>query len=245
MTASVAGAMAFACLIAATGVGLLIPRRLPDHHLSPEARDVIKLSTAIVGTLSALALGLLVASAKTTYDNARMELRTSAARIVLLDRVMARYGPETANARAELKKLIEARLSHAWDGDPATNDEPSIEPVQEEFRNLNPDTNAKKMLQARALQISGDIAEGHWMQTEGLDEALPAPFLGILLFWLALLFGTFGLLAPINPMLVTTIVCAISVAAAIFLIVDMDHPYVGFIHISDAPLRAALVQLGR
>jgi hypothetical protein len=159
---------------------------------------------------------------------------------------MARYGAETTNARAELRKLIETRLADAWDGDPATDNEPSIEPVEEEIRNLNPDTSAKTILQARALQISGDIAEGHWMQTEGLDEALPAPFLGILLFWLALLFGTFGLLAPINPtVLVTTLICAVSVAAAIILIVDMDHPYIGFIHISDAPLRAALSQLGR
>ena len=163
---------------------------------------------------------------------------------------MARYGSETAEARAQLRRLVEARLEQAWRRDSPADahiDDVSIEPVQDELRNLTPATNAQKLLQARALQISGDIAEGHWLQPKSVDEGLPGPFLAVLVFWLALLFGTFGLLAPINPtVLVTTLVCAISVAAAIFLIVDMDHPYLGFIHVSDLPLRAAfLSQSGR
>lgn len=97
--------------------------RLPDHHLNAESKDVIRLATAVVGTLSALALGLLIASAKSSYDNAEVEMRTAAARVLLLDRVMAQYGPETDKARQLLRKLIEKRLSRGWTAE--TTDETS------------------------------------------------------------------------------------------------------------------------
>ena len=93
---------------------MALSRRLPAHHLGPDSKDVIKLATAVVGTLAALALALLIASAKTTYENANAELRTSMARLVLLDRVMARYGSDTNAARARLRTLVETRLSQTW-----------------------------------------------------------------------------------------------------------------------------------
>jgi hypothetical protein len=93
---------------------MALSRRLPGHHLDPDSKDVIKLATAVVGTLAALALALLIASAKTTYENANAELRTSMARLVLLDRVMARYGADTNAARARLRTLVETRLSQVW-----------------------------------------------------------------------------------------------------------------------------------
>jgi hypothetical protein len=118
--------------------------------------------------------------------------------------------------------------------------------VQEELRALSPDTNARRLLQSRALQISGDIAEAHWLLTTTAEGGLPLAFLVVLVFWLGLLFVTFGLLAPANATVIGMLfVCALSVAAAVYLIVDMDHPYLGVIHVSDAPLRAALEHLGQ
>jgi hypothetical protein len=218
--------------------------------LDPDSKDVIKLATAVVGTLAALALALLIASAKTTYENANAELRTSMARLVLLDRVMARYGSDTNAARTRLRTLVETRLSQAWGSvASATNaggEEASIEPVQAELRALSPDTNAQRLLQSRALQVSGDIAEAHWLLTETVGDGLPWAFLAVLVFWLGLLFVTFGLLAPTNATVIGLLfACALSVTAAVFLIVDMAHPYIGIIHVSDAPLRTALGQLGQ
>jgi hypothetical protein len=250
MSALLVGPVVFVCLFGATLVGMAVSRRLPGHHLDPDSKDVIKLATAVVGTLAALALALLVASAKTTYENANAELRTSMARLVLLDRVMARYGADTNAARARLRTLVETRLSQAWGGDAsATNaggEEASIEPVQAELRALSPDTNAQRLLQSRALQVSGDIAEAHWLLAETVGDGLPWAFLAVLVFWLGLLFVTFGLLAPTNATVIGLLfACALSVAAAVFLIVDMAHPYIGIIHVSDAPLRTALGQLGQ
>ena len=173
MSSVVLGGIVFLCLFGAALIGMLLRSRLPDHHLSVESRDAIKLATAVVGTLSALALGLLVASAKSAYDNAEGELKTSVARIMLLDRVMAHYGPETAAARGLLRKLVVARLDQGWGNASAHDaasetgvDDTGIEPVQDILRTLSPTTNAQRWLQSRALEVSGQIAEAHWMRLE-------------------------------------------------------------------------------
>jgi hypothetical protein len=252
LTSIVTGIVVFACLFGATVIGLFLRARLPDHHLDSESRDVIRLSTAVVGTLSALALGLLIASAKNVHDDTEAELRTSVARVVLLDRVMARYGPETAEARGRLRDLIKIRLREGW-GTPVPEDalvdpydvSQTIEPIQVALRSLTPKDEPQKMLQARALEVSGHLAEAHWMLVETSTEGLPTAFLVILVFWLAWLFATFGLQAPANPTVICVmLVCSLSVAAAVFLVVDMAHPYIGVIHVSDAPLRSALAHIG-
>ncbi|KQT02893.1 hypothetical protein ASG42_25785 [Rhizobium sp. Leaf391] len=247
MSSITLGAIVFVCLFGASLIGILVRNRLPSHHLDSESKDVIRLSTAVVGTLSALALGLLIASANNVYNNAEAELRTSAARLLLLDRVMARYGPETADARSLLHRLVENRLVQGWGTaaqqaaiDPY-DEAQGIEPVQGEVRNLTPATGPQRLLQARALEVSGLLAEAHWMLVETSSEGLPTAFLVILVFWLAWLFLTFGLQAPANPTVIGVLmVCSLSVAGAIFLVIDMAHPYLGVIHVSDAPLRATL-----
>lgn len=251
MSAFSIGLVVFICLCGASAVGMLLRMYLPDHHLSADSKDVIKLATAVVGTLSALALGLLIASAKNTYDRAQTELQTSAAHLILLDRVLAHYGPPAHDARGLLRKLIEDRLRQPWDkkrpvGPADTSVEAGIEPLQDKLRALVPQTDAQDLLRSRALEVSGKIAEAHWLQIEMRSEGLPWPFLAVMVFWLALLFFTFGLLAPANTTVVLTLlVCSLSVAGAVFLIVDMDHPYLGYIHVTDAPLRDAIDRLGR
>jgi hypothetical protein len=152
-----------------------------------------------------------------------------------------------------LAELVEARLNQNWGSGGKSestteniSEDTGIEPVQDELRSLSPDTEAKRLLQARALEVSGQIAEAHWLLVEKGGEGPPWAFLAILVFWLALLFFTFGLLAPGNGTVVSMLfICALSVAGAVFLIIDMAHPYLGFIQVSDAPLRTALAHLGK
>ncbi|NKL39116.1 DUF4239 domain-containing protein [Rhizobium leguminosarum bv. viciae] len=246
------GGLVFIFLSLATSIGLAVRGRLPDHHLNAESKDVIRLATAVVGTLSALALGLLIASAKSSYDNAEVEMRTAAARVLLLDRVVAQYGPETDKARQLLRELIEKRLSHGWTAE--TTDETSgnapgeyqdIEAVQADLRSLAPRDAVQHSLQARALEVSGMLAETHWLLVESGKEGLPWGFLTVLVCC-SLLFATFGLQAPANPTVLSILlVCALSVAGAIFLVSDMANPYVGLIRVSDAPLQFAIERLGK
>lgn len=243
------GAIAFLCVFGGALLGMHLRSRLPDHHLGQESRDAIKLATAIIGTLSALALGLLIASAKRSFDEASADRRTSSARIVLLDRALAQYGPPTAELRANLKSIMQARLKaeqEAVNGDLSVNDGVEIEAAQQRLRNLVPQTEAQRALQQRALQLSGDLAEAQWIRTESEVGGFPTPFLAILIMWFTLLFASFGLLAPGNATVVATLfVCSLSVSAALVLIIDMDHPHLGFIRISEEPLRWALEQVGR
>lgn len=121
-----------------------------------------------------------------------------------------------------------------------------VEAVQGRLRGLDPHDDTHRLIQARALEIAGQVAEGHLLQVESADEGLPWGFFVVLVYWLALLFGTFGLQAPANKTVLTIIlVCALSVAGAIFAISDMANPYAGFIHISDRPLQGALARLGQ
>ena len=248
MNALVVSSLVFGALLVSTGLGLGVSRLLPEHHLDKDSKEAIKLTTAVVGTLAALALSLLVASAKTTYESANVELRTSAARIILLDRLMRQYGAETDGARSLLRSFVDERLHSVWRDDAsmtgANLENTTIEPIQEALRTLSATTNAQRILQTQALQISGQVAEAHWVVTESAGGGVPSAFVAVVAFWLCLLFATFGLLAPFNwTICAIFFACSMSVSAAIFLIVDMDHPYMGIIHVSDQSLRSALDHL--
>ncbi|CAH1657775.1 MULTISPECIES: DUF4239 domain-containing protein [unclassified Chelatococcus] len=243
------GSLAFCFVFGAACLGMLLHSRLPDGHLSGDSRDAIKLATAIIGTLSALALGLLIASSKRSLDDANIELRTWSARVVLLDRVMAHYGPETKEMRGELRTLVQERLRQITGGYNSpipVADGLDVEEIQDGLRSLTPGSNAQRWLQTRALQLSGEIAEAHWLRPETESEEFPSLFVAFLVVWLALLFGSFGLLTPRNATVVFTLfICSLSITGALALIIDMDHPYLGFIRVSEGPLVAAIDRLGK
>lgn len=252
MTALETGCIIALLLACAALLGTRISRRLPDHHLSIDSKEAIKLATAVVGTLSALALGFLVASAKTAFDDAETELKTSAARLVLLDRVLRQYGTETAQARERLANVVEARIAQAWGGAAGeaiatrTLDDLGVEPVQKLLRELAPKDDVQRLLKTRALEVSSAIAEAHWLVLETGNEGLPTAFLVVLTFWLTVIFLTFGLLSPYNGTVISIIVvCALSVGGAVFIVNDMAHPYGGLIYVSDEPLRIALSRMTR
>ncbi|CAH1688874.1 conserved membrane hypothetical protein [Hyphomicrobiales bacterium] len=243
------GGIAFCFVFGAACLGMLLHSRLPDGHLSGDSRDAIKLATAIIGTLSALALGLLIASSKRSLDDANIELRTWSARVVLLDRVMAHYGPETKEMRGELRAVVKARqrrISGDYDAALPVEDGLDVESIQHGLRSLVPENNAQRWLQTRALQLSAEIAEAHWLRPETESEEFPSLFVAFLVVWLALLFGSFGLLAPRNATVVFTLfVCSLSITGALALIIDMDHPYLGYIRVSQGPLASAVTRLGQ
>src|SRR5262245_32663838 len=94
------------CIFSGALLGLLLQRLLPNHHLSKETQDIVKLSAGTIATLTAMVLGLLVSSAKNSFDTMNNGIVQSAARIILLDRDLASYGPETKAAREQLKRHV-------------------------------------------------------------------------------------------------------------------------------------------
>ena len=240
----------FACVFGGALLGMALRGFLPQHHLSPDSKDVVKVGIGLVGTMAALVLGLMVASAKGSYDTQKSELIHMSAGIVALDRMLAHYGPETKEARERLRVAVTRVLDQIW---PEDRSQPSLAPrgaggevLYDKLGELNPKDDKQRSLQAQALSAAIDLARTRWLMFEQSGSAISTPFLVVVVFWLTIIFVSFGIFAPPNTTVAATLfICALSVSAAIFLILEMDKPFEGLIQISSAPLRAALTHLGQ
>jgi hypothetical protein len=245
------GAIAFICIFGGAVFGMVLGPALPEHYRSAESNDIIKVATAMIATLAALVLGLLVASAKSSFDSKDSELIDAAAQVVLLDRTLAAYGPETKETRDLLRQTIAIRLSQIWpDAETATpkaiGEGAAMEGIQRRIQDLPAQSDTQHWVKSAALQISSNIAAARWTLLEHTSSTVQWPLLAILVSWLVAIFLSFGLFAPRNGGVIAALfVSALSVAGSIYLILEMDQPYSGLIKFSSAPLRIALEQLGR
>jgi len=250
MTSMTISWIVFGVVFGGALLGTALRALLPEHHLSQDSKDVVKLGMGLIGTISALVLGLLVASAKSSYDAQRNGLAQLSANVILLDRALAHYGSETKEVREQLQQSVAATLNQIW---PETREhagqvEPTAasEGLYERIQGLAPHTDAQRSLQAAALKTAVDVAQARWLLSSQKSSAIPVPFLVVLVFWLALLFVSFTMFARPNATVVVALLfCALSVAGAIFLILELDRPFDGLIQLSSDPLRRALAQLGR
>lgn len=248
MHSTVIGIVVLMCTFGGALLGMRLRAALPDHHLSTEARDTIKLGIGLVATVTALVLGLMTASAKGTFDALDATVKHSAAGLLSLDRNLARYGPETAKIREGLKNSVAQRVQVIWHRhgpgnahlDPAASAH-EMEVLATEIHKLAPKTDEQRALRARALAFSESLLDARWIVVAALATSVQAAFLTMLVFWLTITFTTFGVLAPRNrTVLVALFVCAVSVAGAIFLVLELDSPFDGLITVSDGPMKFAL-----
>ena len=243
------GWIVFGCVFGGALLGMLLRRAIPTHHLSPDSRDVVKLGVGLIGTMAALALGLLLASAKASYDAQGDELRQLSATAILLDRALAHYGPEANQARDLHRQAVAHALHRIWAEDRARLAPAAAPPGSADFYmaivNLTPRTPAQRLFQENALKIGLELGRLRFLLFEEADRSMPTAFLVMLVFWLTVIFVVFGLLTPPNGTVVVTLfVCALSVSGAVYLILELARPFQGLLRISDAPLRDALQNLG-
>lgn len=242
-------ALVFAFVFGGALLGMWLRTRLPEHHLSNESKDVVKLGVGLIGTMAALVLGLLVASAKSSYDERRGELTRMAANAILLDRVLAHYGPEAGQIRTMLKAAVARMLDETWSkngrGDDSKASPFKGEPLFDGIQELTPRTDAQRALQTQAESMVISLGQTRWLLFEQSGSSISTPFLVVVIFWLAILFVSFGMFAPPNgTVIIAMVVSAMSVAGAMFLVLELDHPFSGLIQISSAPLERALAVLG-
>lgn len=245
--------IALACQVGGLAVGQWIRGRLPEDHLRDDSRDVLKLASGVIATLVALVIGLLVNSSKAAYDQASMGATQIGAKVILLDRVLKRYGPETREIRQGVVRGIATSIDRLWPRSRgATPDLAAIEQVAsmddvlERVERIEPRDEAHRAMRAHALDLLGELAQARWLMIEQAQARLPTPFLAMLIFWLAVLFASLGLLAPRNATVrCGLLICAVSMAGAIDLILEMSHPLEGAIQISPAPLHKALSIIGK
>ena len=242
----------FACVFGGALIGMFLHVLLPKHHLSEDTKDVIKLGTGLIATMTALVLGLMIATAKNSYDTQNEAVKHTAAKVLLLDRMLSNYGPETKEAREMLRRTVALRLEAIWPenrSQRARLDAPEAvftdRGIEARMLRLSPQNETQRWLQIEALRIGRDVMETRWLVLGSLGSSIPVPFLVVVVFWLTIIFGSFGLFAPRNATVVTVLfLCALSVAGSIFLILEMDAPFEGVMKISSAPWRYMLSQLG-
>ena len=146
----------FACVFGAAMLGLFMSNALPEHHLSQDTKDVVKLGTGLIATMAALVLSLLISSAKSSFDRMDGELVQNAARAISLDRALADYGPETSEARDLLKRSYAARVELLFPGDKSREgkaDTPEAvvrtENIQAKLWELSPQNDAQRGLRSQ------------------------------------------------------------------------------------------------
>jgi hypothetical protein len=205
----------------------------------------------LIATLSALVLGLLIASAKGSYDAQSSELTQMSAKVVLLDRVLAHYGPETKETRDLLRGSVARILDQTWSRSHTSTSQleaPSAEAeiLLDKIQALAPKDDRQRSLQAQATSVVLDLGQTRWLQYAQGSTSISMTLLVVLIFWLTIIFIGFGLFAPANGTVFAGLfVAASSVSAAILLILELYTPYSGLIQLSSAPLRNALTQLGQ
>jgi hypothetical protein len=231
--------------------GALLGMFLPGHHLSIEEKDVVRLGTGLIGTIAALVLGLLIASAKSSYDTQSTQITQMTSNFVLLDNLLAEYGPETSDVRKLLRRSVVVLADRMWREN--SSDAAKAKPFEAsdasdaffaKLQRLSPENDSQRSLQARAMQLATDLAQTRLLLFAQTNNSIPMPFLVVLIFWLTIIFGSFSLFAKPNATIFGSLfVFALSAVGAIYLVLELSQPFAGLMQISSAPLRDALIPL--
>lgn len=244
----------FSCSLGGAIGGLYLGSRLPAHHHTKESRDIVALGSGFVATMAALVIGLMVSAAKDSLDERRAELNQAAVDIIVADRMLSHYGPEADEARALLATMTERWIQQFWGGDdreasgldPFVNGPPYVERAAVAVRGLVPTNDRQRQIQEAVLESLVDLERVRWLVYEQFGQpAVPMPFLLALSAWLGLIFASFGLFAPRNSTVISVLlICAVSGAAAILLIAEMEEPLTGLLQLPKTSLQRARDHLG-
>ena len=253
MSSLTIGLISAGCIFGGVLLGVLLQKVLPEHHLDTASKDTVKVGAGMLATLTALVLGLLVSSAKSSFDAVNAGIAQTGAKIILFDHILADYGPETKEVREQLRNTVASTIERIWPtkktgsgGLRALESVDAAKTLQARLRELTPKNDLQKSLLAQASQIAGDVLQTRLLLVEQQQNELPSIFLVLLIFWLTGLFVSFGLFAPRNgTVLAVLLICVLSVSSAIFLVLEMNRPLDGFIKVSNAPLRKAVELIGK
>ena len=243
------GLIAFVCILGGALVGLVVRAALPEQHLSEDSKDIVKVVTGLIATLSALVLGLLIASAKSSFDMVNAEFKQVAAKIIVVDRLLAQYGPGAKDARDLLRSAYKAHVDQLFSAGGSTpavalRDTLFIEQLDAKVLALVPADDSQRALKVRAGQVVAEVAQARWLGFEEAATSIPTAFLVVLVSWLAAMFAGFALFSPRNATALTALLIgALAVSTSIFLIEEMGRPLHGVIAISSEPMRNTLAVL--
>jgi hypothetical protein len=239
----------FALALGGILCGALLRKALPHDHLDKDSQDVVRLGVGLIATMAALVVGLLIASAKSSFDTESGQIRQLTADLILLDTTLAQYGPEVTTLRQQIRVAIPAVVDRIWQEKSANAVAPfegdaGAERLYLAIQALKPQTDLQRSLQSRAAQVATDFAQTRLLLFAESNNAIPLPFLAVLVFWLVIIFASFSLFSKLNTtVFIALSLFALSASGAIFLILELGEPFTGLLAIASGPLRNALPPL--
>jgi hypothetical protein len=245
------GLISFAVIFGGALIGISAARVLPTHHLTVETRTTVSGSVAIVGTLAALVIGLLISTASGSFLDRSADVSDLSSDLVRVDRTLDRYGPEAKDARAKLHAWAAAKAQELFPdpGAPPTSSDDSlalVESIEDAVVALTPKTPQQEFMRTRAIAMTVDMTGARWKLLQQQSSSIPMPFLVLLMFWLALVFASFGLFAPRNATAIAALIlCSMAVSGGIVMILEFDSPGSHVLRVSAEPMRKALIQIER
>ena len=251
MITTVIATILFLFLVGVTLLGRRVGRYLPEDQLSADSRDAVKLAMGFIATMTAVLLGLLITSAKGNFDTEQSEVMQMAAKVAFLDRVLTLYGPEAADARLGLRDAVTDGVRRMW---PAKRSGPVQSAPNEQLgdafyvaiHRLSPHDDAQRALKTQTATLMVELGQLRSLLQAQSIPSVSKPLLIALVSWLVLIFFGFSLVAPANATTTLALVAsAFSVACAVFLIVEMDHPFGGLIRIPSEPMINVLNHLAK
>lgn len=243
----------FCCVLSCALFGLFLSTRLPEHHLANDSKETVKVAAGLIATMVAIVLGMLVSSAKGSFDEMSNGITQMSAKAIQLDQVLAHYGPESKEIRESLRGAVVTVVKAIWPED--ENKQADLGVIEKSsaaagmliaIRKLEPQTDAQHVLKSQALQLSSELTNLRWITIEQWHKSLPNLVLVVLASWLAMLFTSFGLFARPNATVIAALcLAAVSVSGAVFLIMELNSPLNGMIKVSAAPFYKALEFIGK
>jgi hypothetical protein len=241
--------IAFACIISGIALGTVLRNALSEQNLGGDAKDVVRLGAGLIGTIAALVLGLLIAAAKSSHDTQNAQVRQMTVNIVLLDSLLAEFGAEARVSRELLRRVVVNLVNRVWHDhriNVVAHYEASseAEALNSRILQLSCQTEAQHSLHALMIKVTGELWRTRLLLFSEKDDALPMPFLVVLVFWITIIFVSFSLFAKPTPMVIgELLIFALSVTGAVYLILELSQPFGGLMQIRSDPLRDALLPL--
>ena len=236
----------FFCLALASFAAMHISPRMPARHRDDETNGVVRLVANIFVVMSSLVFGLMINSAKSTFESIDAGVHAYATSIILIDRSLRTYGLAGKDARDKLQTYLEHAVTNPARADIVQPDEAgqALDALGDELLLIQPQSAFHQDLLVDIREQYRRLVEQRWGIVGSADGAIPMPIVAILAAWLTLIFASFGYRAPRNAVVMTSFLIAASlIAIAFYLVLDMDIPFHGPIQISDAPLRRALAEV--
>ena len=248
MSPSTVSFIALILIFLSSLTGIFVQSSLPEHHLSDDSKTIIKAARSVVVGLAALTLGMMIATAKDSFNRKELELKSGASNMIVLNRLLANIGDRSVSARNALKlvaingiKIIEVTSREGRHADVLRGEE--VDTLQKELLKLPEEGADEKWLKNAALGLGKEIAVSRWKIYQNSSATVSVMFIGILVFWLMAIFFSLGLISPLNAAVLTALLmAALSMTGAILLTLELDQPYGGLIQISTEPLKMALAQ---